>query len=120
MIDWTDGTVIVPARLPAVVLSYLSAHRTRDVDTAIGSFTTDAVVTDDGHTYHGADEIRAWLGHAASEYTFTTELTGATQIDDAHYDVTQHLAGNFPGGVVDLHYRFTLRGASIAGLTIEP
>ena len=47
-------------------------------------------------------------------------LTGATKIDDAHYDVLQHLEGNFPGGVIDLHYRFTLRGASIAELVIEP
>lgn len=118
--DWTSGTVIAPEHLPTAISSYLSAHREHDVDTAIGSFTTDAVVTDAGRTYRAVGEIRAWLGRSASEYTFTTELTGATKIDEAHYDVVQHLEGNFPGGVVNLHYRFSLRGASIARLIIEP
>jgi ketosteroid isomerase-like protein len=119
-VDWTEGTGIEPAELPAAVSTYLDAHRAGDVGTAIGSYTADAVVTDEGRTYHGADEIRAWLGRSASEYTYTTELTGATKIDSAHYDVLQHLEGNFPGGVIDLHYRFTLRGASIVELVIEP
>lgn len=119
-VDWTKGTMIVPERLPTSVSSYLAAHRARDIDTAMTSYTANAVVTDDGRTYHGADEIRAWLGRSASEYHYTIELTGATKIDDVHYDVIQHLEGNFPGGVIDLHYRFTLRGASIASLIIEP
>jgi len=119
-VDWTQGTMIVAEQLPTAVSSYLAAHRTRDIDTAMMSYTADAVVTDDGRTYRGADEIRAWLGRSASEYTYTTELTGATKIDDVHYDVVQHLEGNFPGAVIDLHYRFTLRGASIARLIIEP
>jgi hypothetical protein len=45
---------------------------------------------------------------------------GAARVDDAHSDVVQHLDGDFPGGVVDLHYRFTLSGALIIQLTIEP
>jgi hypothetical protein len=46
-------------------------------------------------------------------------MTGATRIDDNHYDVIHHLEGNFPGGRVDLHFRFTLRDGVIAQLTIE-
>lgn len=119
-VDWTQGTMIVAEQLPTAVSSYLAAHRARDIDTAMMSYTADAVVTDDGRTYRGTDEIRAWLGRSASEYTYTTELTSATKTDDVHYDVVQHLEGNFPGGVIDLHYRFTLRGGSIARLIIEP
>ena len=119
-VEWTKGTMIVAEQLPTAVSSYLAAHRTRDIDTAMMSYTADAVVSDDGRTYRGADEIRSWLGRSASEYTYTTELIGATKIDDVHYDVVAHLEGNFPGGVIDLHYRFTLRGASIARLIIEP
>jgi hypothetical protein len=33
--------------------------------------------------------------------------------------VTHHLEGNFPGGQVDLHFRFTLRDGAIADLVIE-
>lgn len=58
--------------LPTVVTTYLTAHRARDVATAINSFTADASVTDKGHTVHGRDAIEAWLRSAGSEYSFTT------------------------------------------------
>ncbi|MEV4512248.1 nuclear transport factor 2 family protein [Dactylosporangium sp. NPDC049525] len=106
--------------LPPAITTYLTAHNARDVDGAITSYAPDAVVTDDGRSYHGPDEIRAWLAGAASEYTYTTELISATQLDQERYDVVQHLEGDFPGGVVDLHYRFTLRGSAIVRLVIEP
>jgi hypothetical protein len=32
----------------------------------------------------------------------------------------QHLEGDFPGGVADLHFRFALDGALISQLVIEP
>ena len=60
-VDWTEGNAIVSEELPSAVSSYLAAHRTRDVDTAVASYTADAVVTDDGRAYRGADEVRAWL-----------------------------------------------------------
>ncbi len=105
--------------LPDVITSYLEAHQARRVDAAIGSYTPDASVTDEGRTYTGHDEIRAWLARSASEYTYTMDITGAEKIDDGHYDVTHHLEGDFPGGHVDLHFRFSLRNGRIARLVIE-
>jgi ketosteroid isomerase-like protein len=118
--DWNQGTTITPDELPAAVTDYLAAHRARALDPAIAHYTTDAVVTDEGHDYHGPDEIRAWLARSASEYTYTIELTAAARADDQHFDAVHHLEGNFPGGAVDLHFRFTLRGALISRLVIEP
>lgn len=106
--------------LPKVVTTYLTAHRVRDVATAISNFTTDAAVTDEGQTFHGPEAIRTWLSRAGSEYTFTTTFTGATTVDATHVDVTQRLEGNFPGRVADLHYRFILDGGLISRLVIEP
>lgn len=106
--------------LPAVVTTYLTAHRTRDVATALSAFTADAEVTDEGHTFRGRDAIGSWLGSAGGEYTFTTEFTGATTTDATRIDVVQRLEGNFPGGVADLHYRFALDGDLISRLVIEP
>ena len=40
-------------------------------------------------------------------------------IDDEHYTAINHLEGDFPGGVVDLHFRFALRDGRIARLVIE-
>ena len=105
--------------LPVVITSYLKAHQSRDLDTAIERYTDDASVTDEGRTYNGPDEIRAWLSLSASEFTYTIEMTGATKLGDDRYDVTHHLEGNFPGGKVDLHFRFTLCEGKIARLVIE-
>jgi len=109
----------VPNDLPEVITSYLEAHQARDLDTAIERYTDDASVTDEGRTYNGPDEIRAWLARSASEYRYTIEMTGATSLGDGRYDVVHHLEGNFPGGKVDLHFRFTLRDDKIARLVIE-
>lgn len=106
--------------LPAVVTTYLIAHRVRDVATAINAFTADAEVTDEGHTFRGREAIGNWLRNAGGEYTFTTEFAGATTTDAVHIDVVQRLEGDFPGGVADLHYRFTLDGDAISRLVIEP
>ena len=116
----TTPTTIDPAQLPDVITAYLLAHQARDLDRAVGVYRPDATVTDEGRTYHGRDEIRAWLARSASEFTYTINMTGATKLDDDHYDVTHHLEGDFPGGQVDLHFRFGLRDGAIAELTIEP
>lgn len=104
---------IDPAELPAAVTRFLDGR-----DRA--AFTGDAVVTDDGHTHTGLAAVEKWLATAASEYTYTVELTGAERIDAANYLVTTHLEGDFPGGQVDLRHRFTLRDGLIESLTIAP
>jgi hypothetical protein len=118
-IDWSQAITIAPRELPAAITGYLTAHRARDLDTAIAHYTPDAAVTDEGRTYDGPEDIRGWLSRSASEYTYTIDLTRAAKIDERHYDVVHHLEGDFPGGVVDLHFRFTLRDALIARLVIE-
>nr|WP_086012737.1 hypothetical protein [Tsukamurella paurometabola] len=97
----------------------MTALDAREVDRALATLTPGAVVTDDGHDYTGHDEIGAWVATAAAEYTYAAEFTGAT-VTDVGVDVGQHLEGDFPGGVADLHYRFALSGASISRLVIEP
>ena len=71
-----------PSQLPASISSYLVAHQARDLDTAVGYYTEDAMAVDEGHAYRGPQQIRDWLATAASEYTYTIELTGARRIDD--------------------------------------
>ena len=111
---------IDPADVPDVIVNYLKSHQARDLDAAVAYYTPDASVTDEGRTYSGPAAIRDWLARSASEFTYTTQMTGALMVDPSHYDVTHHLEGNFPGGVVDLHFRFELRDGLIARLLIEP
>lgn len=111
---------IDPGELPVTITRYLRAHQAHDSAAALATFTSDATVTDDGRTHQGATAIEQWLNRSATEFTYTIELTGAQRTDPNHYIATHHLEGDFPGGTVDLHYRFTLRGDLIEDLVIEP
>ncbi|MFE4214971.1 nuclear transport factor 2 family protein [Streptomyces sp. NPDC056844] len=109
------------ADLPEVVRNFLRAHEARDFSTATAAFAPEATVTDDGRTCQGADAIRRWLEQATTEYTYTTTPVGAERDDPGRYTVVQHLEGDFPGGVVDLRYRFVLDSHElISELTIAP
>ena len=119
-VDQNTSTPTSWDELPAAVTTYLVAHGAGDRETAIGAFTADATVTDEGRTHRGRDEIWAWLGGAAGRYTYTTTFTGAISTGATLVDATQHLEGDFPGGEADLHFRFTLDGPSISRLVIEP
>lgn len=109
--------------LPDNIKTFMTALDAREVDQVLATLTTDAVVTDEGHDYQGHDAIGAWVATAAAEYTYTTAFTGATVLErqtGTTVDVEQHLEGDFPGGVADLHYRFTLDGTVISRVVIEP
>jgi ketosteroid isomerase-like protein len=116
----TAPSTIHPSQLAATIRGYLAAHAARDADAAIGAFAPDAVVVDDGRTFTGTAEILDFLSRSATEFTFTTELIGAQRLDDETWVATNRLEGDFPGGVVELGYRFTLLGDRIAELVIAP
>ncbi|WP_309133422.1 nuclear transport factor 2 family protein [Cellulomonas sp.] len=116
----TTPTRIPPSELPAVLRGYLTAHEARDVDAALRVFTPTAVVVDDGTTYRGREEIRRFLSRAGAGYRYTTELVAAQRVDDTHWVATNRLEGDFPGGVVELGYRFALEGDLVAELVIAP
>lgn len=99
--------------LPTTITKYLA-------DPSLDLYADDAVVTDDGKTYRGRDEIGDWLRRAASEYTYTTELVDSRQIDANTYVAINHLEGDFPGGAVDLQFTFTLEDDLITRLVIAP
>jgi hypothetical protein len=106
--------------LPEVIAGFLRAHQARDLDVALQSFSSDATVVDDGKTYKGLQRIRSWMSSSTSEFTYTTEPVAAYLLGDDQFDVVQHLEGNFPGGSVDLHFRFALREGAVLNLLIEP
>jgi hypothetical protein len=110
-----------PATVPPVVARYLSARADDERrQSVVEAFTADARVTDEGIDYHGRDGIRAWLDKTGSEYTYTTAPTGQRQDGPHQWTVLVHLEGDFPGGVVDLRYRFSLDQDRISRLIIAP
>ena len=106
--------------LPEVIGRYFRAHDRQDADAALATFAPDSVVIDDGREYTSPDEIRDWLAHASTQFTYTRTFTGAEALGLDTWLVTNRLEGNFPGGTVDLRYQFRMAGDLIAELVIVP
>lgn len=106
--------------LPPAIAAYQDAHDRHDVPVALAQFTPDAVVVDDGHTYEGSAGVETFLRAAAAGFTFTRTLVDAVEVAPGQWLVTNHLEGDFPGGTVDLRYRFQMAGDLIARLDIAP
>lgn len=105
---------------PAVIQRYFEAQSARDFDALIALFADDAVVIDEGQTRRGAHEIRAWRQDTVSAYEYTTDVRGLESVSDGTYVARVRLEGNFPGGTVDLRYRFSVDGDLIRRLEIAP
>lgn len=116
----TAPTDIQPSRLPATIRDFLAAQTARDAGAAVRAFTAAAVVVDEGRTFRGTAEILRFLRDAGSEFTYTTQLIGAQRIDEARWVAVNRLEGDFPGGVAELDFRFTLDGDRVTELVIAP
>ena len=118
--DETPSSDQAAIDLPAVIRRYQDAHDRHDIETGLATFTPDARAIDEGHEHKGTDAIRHWLETAATEFTYTRTLVAAESLDTETWLVVNHLEGDFPGGVVDLRYRFQLSGNLISELVIAP
>ncbi len=103
-----------------VINRYFEADARRDIDAIVALFTGEAVVVDEGQTYHGTAEIRGWQEGAASKYQYTTEVISTRRTGEDSYLVTGRLTGNFPGGTAELKWRFIVHGDLISRLEIAP
>jgi uncharacterized protein (TIGR02246 family) len=110
----------MPGPVPDVITRYFEADARRDVDAVVALFSDDAVVVDEGETWRGISEIRAWRQGPASRYQYTTEVVDTKRAGEDQYLVTGRLEGNFPGGTAELAWRFTLAGDRIRHLHIAP
>lgn len=107
--------------LPTAVARYTEQHSDPEQRDAIAAlFAADARVVDEGIEYSGLEEICGWLNRAASQYTYTATPLGQRSDAADRWVVLVRLEGTFPGGVVDLRYRFTILDGSIADLVIAP
>jgi hypothetical protein len=106
--------------LPPIIAAYQGAHDRHEVDAALATFTEDAVVHDEDEDWVGTEQIRQWLVKTSTEYTFTRALLGVESEGTGSWLVRNRLEGNFPGGVVDLRYQFTVDHDRISRLSIAP
>jgi hypothetical protein len=105
---------------PALISDYFAADASRNAEAIVALFAADAVVIDEQKTWRGASGIRAWRDGPASTYEYTTELFGVDELGDDDYLARVRIEGNFPGGSVELRFRFTIRSGQIHRLEIAP
>jgi hypothetical protein len=110
----------LPDNVPDVVSRYFDLAADRDVEAIVALFTDDATVIDEGETRHGLDAIRDWQTGPVSRYEYTTVIAGSEALGGDQYRVVVRLEGNFPGGIADLNYDFTVDGDRVSWLKIEP
>ena len=103
-----------------VVRRYFELDADRDIDAILALFSDDATVVDEGKERHGTLEIHAWQIGDASRYAYTTEVLDTVVLAPDRRVVTGRLTGNFPGGVAELRWDFTIAGDRIARLIIAP
>jgi len=106
--------------VPEIVKHYFELDAERDVDAIVALFAEDGTVIDEGETRNGLNAIRGWRTGAASEYEYTTMITGSEVLGDNRHRVTARLEGNFPGKTVDLNHDFTIANDRIQRLEIAP
>jgi hypothetical protein len=105
-----------PIHLPPPIAAYFHADAS-DANAVAQCFSESGVVIDERREHRGRPAITRWKAAATAKYHYTSEPLA---VDVAGPDVTvaARVTGDFPGSPVNLQYRFTLEGASIARLEI--
>jgi ketosteroid isomerase-like protein len=104
---------------PDVVSRYLRAADAGDAQGCAACFTPDGTVLDEGVTYRGRAEIAGWREATLGRWTYTSTVTGVDEPDaGGECRLTVRVEGDFPGGVADLRFGFTVRDGLVAALRI--
>ncbi len=106
--------------IPPTIERYFECDSRRDVESILGLFAENATVIDEGRTWQGPADLRAWQLGPASRYEYTVTLSGIESMGEETYQVSCRLDGNFPGGSAELRFRFILTGDVIEVLEIAP
>ncbi|WP_368497804.1 nuclear transport factor 2 family protein [Herbiconiux sp. A18JL235] len=93
--------------LPEAARGFVAGWQAGDERAVEALFVEDAVVSDEGHTYRGRGEIRDWIDKAIHLFSTTLTFLRGREVDEM-VGATYRLEGDFPGGVVELEYQFTL------------
>ena len=105
-------------KLPKPIAEYLAAVEEKNSDKLARCFAENAVVHDEGGTYHGRDAIKAWSEETQGKYNYTMDALDASVTGDT-VCLRAKVTGSFPGSPVELDYLFRLANDKIASLKIE-
>ena len=105
-----------PIHLPPPIAAYFDADAS-DANAVARCFSESAVVIDERRVHRGRPAITRWRAEATAKYHYTSEPL-AVDVSGPEVTVTARVTGDFPGSPVELKYRFTLEGDSIARVEV--
>ncbi|MGL1724263.1 nuclear transport factor 2 family protein, partial [Vibrio parahaemolyticus] len=75
------STTLQETELPAAAQGFVDGWQGGDADKVAALFAADAVVSDQGETFRGLDEIRGWIDGSIHLFTTTLTFLGAREVD---------------------------------------
>lgn len=104
-------------KLPKLIADFIAAQDKFDSKAFAENFSDDAVVHDEGKTYHGKPEIRQWNEMTNAKYKTKYEpLEVTTKGDDII--LIAKISGTFPGSPATIKYNFGTKNGEITSLRI--
>jgi len=116
-LDDAHGSYIMSVTLPPPITLYISAANRNAAESVKDFFAMDAIVRDEGKTFHGIETIQQWMTDTHARYHHTIEPLSVRREGEATI-VTSRLTGTFPGSPIEVPFRFVLSGTKIAKLEI--
>lgn len=104
-------------QLPEAIRTYFQASNSYDSNLLAKCFAEDAILYDEGLTYHGPTAIKAHIVEANNDLRVKTDVTNAVE-KNKETVVTATLSGNFEGSPVALDYYFAMKDDKISTLKI--
>ncbi|HEY4200232.1 MAG TPA: nuclear transport factor 2 family protein [Devosiaceae bacterium] len=104
--------------LPPAISGYFAGAQNNARKGFEACFTPDAIVHDEGKTYHGIEAIKAWHIAATDPNSVTTRAISMRQ-ENGKIVVPAEVSGTFKGSPIVLDFVFTLKGDLIAELEIH-
>src|SRR5258705_3338677 len=104
-------------KLPKVIADLIAAQDKYDSKAFAENFSDDAIVQDEGKTYHGKTEIRQWNEMTNAKYKTKYEPLEVTTKGDKII-LEAKISGTFSGSPAIIKYHFETKNGKITSLHI--
>ena len=104
-------------KLPKVIADLIAAQDKYDSKAFAENFSDNAIVHDEGKTYHGKTEIRQWNEMTNAKYKTKYEPLEVTTKEDK-ITLAAKISGTFPGSPAIIKYHFETKNGKITLLHI--
>jgi hypothetical protein len=104
--SFTRARTESPQDADDVVREYFHVAPQQDIARYLALFAADAMTEDEGHVYHGIDQIREWR---AEVIPVAYDVRDIRRIDPDLQALVE-ISGDFPGSPVTLRFLFQISG----------